>query len=454
VGGSDSSSGAGTTCALKTITAALTKSSTNFNATLHLGAGTYGPGETFPLVVDKGRSLVGAGASTTKIQGSSTAFNTKNTASFLDGLGPDGGVSTNYFVTVIAGDNIGGSNNLGATTISGVTILPASNIAMPTAGYIGLACLAGNGPATGTVPPLPAANLVLKAVTIGPNYDTAFAVGSEPTNQTACNASAVQSTFTGSNSGVLTGACGTTNPTTSWPSSQIGDGQVNDANTFSADGIGIFSAGCGSVQSYHANKFVSGYRGIVMISNPGQYFEVLANTFDGSTAPFMGVGIHMGGGTVIAKLNDNVFTNISETQAADTSAGTTTGYGMLMTGYDVAQAQRNVFHDNDNGLYLGAPGPNFDFSNDTVMNNRNQFYCNSKTTTEVGNGYDLVLGYSSSAHVAKLTGNQWDHAGPSSSVSTTTSANGTDNATNGVANLDVSGFGLAVGATCSTGRKN
>ncbi|HEX4517463.1 MAG TPA: DUF1565 domain-containing protein, partial [Polyangiaceae bacterium] len=104
VGGSDSSSGAGTTCALKTITAALTKSSTNFNATLHLGAGTYGPGETFPLVVDKGRSLVGAGASTTKIQGSSAAFNTKNTASFLDGLGPDGGVSTNYFVTVIAGD--------------------------------------------------------------------------------------------------------------------------------------------------------------------------------------------------------------------------------------------------------------------------------------------------------------------------------------------------------------
>jgi hypothetical protein len=453
VAGSDSASGAGASCALKTITAALTKSSSNYNAILHLAAGTYGPGETFPLIVDKGRSLVGAGASTTKIQGSSAAFNTTNTGAFLDGAQTaDAGLS-HFFVTMIAGDTMGGSNNLGATTISGVTILPAANITTPTAQYVGLACLAGNGPATGTTPPLPTANLVVKGVTIGPNYDTAFAIGSEPTNQTSCNASVITSTITGSNLGISTGTCGTANPTTSWPSSQIGDGQPNDANTFSANAIGIISGGCGSVQSYHTNKFVSGTRGIVMISNTGQYFEVLANTFDGSTSPFLGVGIHMGSGTVIAKLDDNTFTNIGETSGADAVAGFKTGYGMIMGGYDVAQAQRNVFHDNDNGLWMAnPPGPNFDFSNDGVLNNRNQFYCNSKTTTQTGNGYDLLLGYTSSPHVAKFTGNQWDHAGPTSSVSNTTSPNGTDNATNGVSNLDVSSYGLAVGATCSAGR--
>ena len=112
---------------------------------------------------------------------------------------------------------------------------------------------------------------------------------------------------------------------------------VADANTFTNIVLDIFGGGCGSVQSYNNNKFVSGYRGIVMVSNPGQYFEILANTFDGSAAPNMGVGIHMGGGTQVNKINDNVITNISESAAADMAAGVS-GYGLIMGGHNILQA--------------------------------------------------------------------------------------------------------------------
>jgi len=236
--GSDTNNGGGPTCAFKTITAALTASATHYNATINVAAGTYAAGETFPLVVDHGRSLVGAGASTTKIQGATTAtYNTTNTGSLLD--------TGTHFVTMVAGDVMGGTNSLGATTISGLTVLPPSTVTTPTANYLGIVCIAGNAPNTGATPPLPAANLVLKALTVGPNFDTAVAIGSSPTTQTGCNVAITTSTFTGSNVGVLTGACGTANPSLSWPSSQIGDGQSADANTFVGSPIDLFGGGCG-----------------------------------------------------------------------------------------------------------------------------------------------------------------------------------------------------------------
>lgn len=444
--GSDSNNGAGPTCAFKTITAALTASedaTAHANATLHLAAGTYGSGETFPLVVDHGRSLVGAGAATTKIQGSSTAYVTNNTGSIFDNT------SVQFFVTLIAGDNIGGANGLAAATISNVTILPASTVTTPTTGYIGVACTAGNGPNVGTTPPLPSANLVLQSVTVGPNFDVAFSIGSAPSLQTACNAKVLTSSFVGSNVGITTGACGTVNPSNSWPSAQIGDGQVADANTFTGTGIGVFGNGCGSVQSINTNKFVSGYRGTVLVSQPAQYFEVLGNTFDGTTSPFMGMGLQTNAGASIAKLNDNTFANISESAAADTAVGGTTGYGVALGGGSVAQAQRNEIHDNDNGVQVSGKPATFDFSSDGSSVNRNQIYCNSKTLS--GNGYDVVLTFSS-ATALNFTGNQWDHATPTTSVSLTTSANGTDVVTGTSGGATTTNAGAAVTTACAAGR--
>ncbi|HEX4513293.1 MAG TPA: DUF1565 domain-containing protein [Polyangiaceae bacterium] len=443
--GSDTNNGGGATCAFKTITAALTASETHYNATIDVAAGTYAAGETFPLVVDHGRSLVGAGAGTTKIQGATTAtYNTTNTGSLLD--------TGTHFVTMLAGDVMGGANSLGATTISGLTVLPPSTVTTPTANYLGIVCIAGNGPNTGATLPLPAPNLILKTLTVGPNFDTGVAVGSSPTTQTACNVAITTSTFSAANAGVITGACGTTNPALSWPSSQIGDGQPADANTFEGTVIGVFGGGCGSVQSFDVNKFTSGYRGIVLVSQASQYFEILGNTFDGTAAPNMGIGINTNASAVINKLNDNVFTNISESTAADTAVSATTGYAIALGAGNVLQAQRNAIHDNDNGLLIaGAPSQNFDFSSDGTLVNRNQFYCNSKVTT--GNGYDVILDYGSNS-AANFAGNAWDHAPPSTSVSTTTSTNATDIVTGTSGGATTTNYQAAITTACATGRSH
>ncbi|HEX7600223.1 MAG TPA: hypothetical protein VF316_01415, partial [Polyangiaceae bacterium] len=450
--GNDSNTGAGPACAFKTITAALTASNdmTHANATISVAAGTYGVNEVFPLVFNHGRSLVGAGASTTKIQGSSASFNTSNTNSMLDGLGADGGVSTHFFVTLLVGDILGGPNSLTATTVSGVTVLPASNVTVPTTNYLGMVCLAGNGPNTNLTPPLPAPNLIVKGVTVGPNFDYDVVLGSSPTQQTACNAAITTSTFAAANAGILTGACGAANPNLSWPSSQIGDGQVGDANTFTGTGIGVFIAGCGSMQSLSTNHFTSGFRGIVAVSQPAQYVEILGNTFDGTTAPFMGIGIQTNPVAVFSKLNDNTFANISESSAADTAVGETTGYALKLGGGHVLQAQRNTISNNDNGIYIsGTMAANFDFSADGNPVNRNQFYCNSKTLA--GNGYDVVLACGA-GNVANFTGNQWDHGGPTTSVSLSTSPNGTDIATGASSGANTTSFGALISTACAAGR--
>jgi hypothetical protein len=445
--GNDSNNGSAATCAFKTISAALNASKTSYNAKIHVAAGSYSVGETFPLIVDKGRSLLGAGASKTTIEGNSAPYNTTNTGSFLD--------FGQHYLTMIAGDVVGGTNSLGATTIDGVTIVPA-NLTTPTANYVGIACYLGNAPNTGTTPPLPAPNLVIKGSTVGPNYDTGVAIGYSSSQQAGCNVSVITSTITGSNVGIATGVCGyggdggAGNPVSSWPSSQIGDGTAGNANTFTESGIDIFGEGCGSVQSYNFNHFTSGYRAIVIVtgSNTAEYFEILSNTFDGASGTNkMGYGMHTSAGATINKVNDNTFTNISDVPALDTLIGGTSGWAMNLGNGRVIQAHGNKIHDNDNGVYLGGgPISTFDFSSDGSTNFANQIYCNSKVSS--GNGYDLIL---PTAGTYNFAGNVWDHGSPTTSASTTTSPNGTDIVGAGTATTTSAG---ATPNACASGRSH
>jgi hypothetical protein len=444
--GSDTNIGAAPGCAFRTITAALAASAGHANATIHLAAGTYGAGETFPLVVDHGRSLVGAGAASTTIQGASTAsYNTSGTGSFLD--------TGTHFVTLRAGDVMGGASNLGATTLSGFTLLPPTTITTPTTAYVGLVCIAGNAPNAGASPPLPTPSLVVQGVTVGPNFDSGVVLGSQPTQQMACNAVVTGSTVTGCNVGMVTGACGTANPVSSWPSAQVGDGQAADANTFSASTLDVFGEGCGSQQSYSGNHFTSGYRGIVIVSQSAQYFEILGNTFDGTSGPLpMGIGVHTNATAVISKLNGNTFSGISQSAGADAAAGGAgaSGYAMRL-GALTKQAHANRIHDNDNGISLDtAPATGFDFSADGVAANANAIYCNSKAPGGSSSGYDLVLNYAGGS-APNFQSNGWDHAPPSTSASATTSPNGTDVVTGTSAGATLTG-GTAVNTACASGR--
>jgi hypothetical protein len=278
---------------------------------------------------------------------------------------------------------------------------------------------------------------------------------------TACNALVVGNTFTGSNVGVETGQCGTTNPVNSWPSAQIGDGPPSDANTFSKSTIDVLGGGCGSLQSINQNQFVSGYRGIVLISQPAQYFEILNNKFFGMSPSFpMGIGVQTSAAAVISKLNANTFINISESPEADIAVGGaapdggpvvgTTGFALVVS--NVLQAQRNVIHDNDNGVSIGsAPSATFDFSADGTTGNANQIYCNSKPSAAGGAGFDLALKYTGGAAL-NFAGNVWDHGPPSTSAPVMTSPNGTDVVTGTSAGATLMG-GTSIGSvSCTNGR--
>lgn len=441
--GRDTNNGAAPSCAFQTITAALTASSgTAFsNATIHLAPGTYGAGETFPLVLNHGRSLVGAAPGSTKIQGSSANYNTSGTGSFLD--------TGTHYLTILAGDVM--STAYGLSTISGVSILPSSTISTPTTGYMGIACIAGNAPNTGAAPPIPPPNLFLQRVVVGPNFDYGVAIGSSPSHTTACNLFITQSTVTTCNVGLETGACGTTNPVLSWPSAQIGDGVGSDMNGFVNSVIDVFGGGCGSAVSINGNDFSSGYRGIVIISQPAQYFEIIGNQFNGQSTTYpMSIGLQTNASAVISKLNGNTFTNIAESAAADTAVGGTTGFAVAV--YSVLQAHSNLIHDNDNGVLLGtAPPTTFDFSSDTSSTNANAIYCNSKIPGASGVGYDLVLTYANGSPV-NFAGDKWDHASPTTGTSTTTSPNGTDVVTGNSAGASLTGSTAQGTSSCASGR--
>jgi hypothetical protein len=446
--GVDTNSGGGTACAFKTISAALTASAgaSGDNSKIHVAAGTYGAGETFPIVVNHGRSLLGAGAGTTSLQGSSAAsVGAGDAGSFLQ--------TGAYFVTMEAGDVIGGTTDFGATTISGITLLPAAAVTSPTANYLGLTCVVGNGPNTGTSPPLPPANLILTDLTVGPNFDTGVIIGSEPTLKTACNAVVTGSTFTGDNNGLVNGACGTTNPVSSWPSAAVGTKAAgSNNNTFTDCKIDVFGEGCGSALSVYGNNFSSGYRGIVLISG-AQYFEIIDNTFGGSgtttsTYP-MGVGVQTSGSVTLSKLNGNTFSYIAESSGADTATSGTTGFAVVLA--NVLQAQGNIIHDNDNGVYVeAAPPSTFDFSSDSSASNANQIYCNSKLPSASGVGFDLTLAYAGGSEL-NFAGNVWDHSTPSTSASLTTSTNGTDVVTGTSGGAVLSGS-TTLSTACATAR--
>jgi hypothetical protein len=443
-----SNDGAGPNCAFKTIGAALSASagSAHDNAVIHLAAGSYGAGETFPLIVNHGRSIVGAGAATTTIAGSSMPYNTTGTGSPLD-------TGTNY-VSIVAGDVVGGATDYGASKLSGFTLLPAAAVTAPTKGYLGIVCTAGNAPDQGAALPLPAANLLVDGVTVGPNFDVGLEATYQPTQKIACNVAVTRSTFTGANIGVITGGCGGAgNPVMSWPSAQIGDGTVPNANTFSGSVADLLGGGCGSITQIATNQFVSGYRGIVLISGAAQHFEVTGNTFDGSTATMpMGIGLQTNAGAVISKLDDNTFTNISQSSAADTAVGGVTGYAIALGGGgSVLEAHANKIHDNDNGIALGAPATAaFDFSADGTPANANKIYCNSKKGS-TSFGYDLILSYTGGVSV-NFAGNQWDHATPTTGASLIASANGTDYVTGTSAGATLTGAVSVGGVTCATGR--
>jgi hypothetical protein len=271
--------------------------------------------------------------------------------------------------------------------------------------------------------------------------------------QSACNALMIRSNVNACNVGISLGGCGGTgNPVHSWPSAQVGDGVDTHQNNFNESGIDIYTQACGSAQVINDNMFYSGYRGIVIAAQSRGYFEVRKNQFWGAMGTQqMAIGIQTNAGAVLSKLVDNIFDSIAESAGADTAVGVTTGFALRLGG-PVLQALRNQIEGNDNGISLdSAPAAGFDFSSGGVAANANKIGCNSKIPGGGSNGYDLVLNYSGGS-APNFSGNVWDHSGPSTSVSLTTSTNGTDVVTGTSNGATVSGSSALPTLACRAGR--
>ncbi|HEX6839776.1 MAG TPA: DUF1565 domain-containing protein, partial [Polyangia bacterium] len=312
------------TCPFTTISAALTaaNASTAANKTIHVAAGTYDAalGETFPLTVRQGISLVGAGAATTTIKGTG-----------LLNHGTAGGTinDTTLNVTILTGDQTGTS------TISGFTI--TSTLTTPTASYLGVFCDQGNAANTQTAPPpspLPTPTTVLSGVTIGPNYDYGLIVATTttPASLLGCNIKIVASTITGNNNGMWALGCGRGVGKIS-VAALIGDGTAAGGNSFtgnkngSGGGVSVVGWDCVSPMMLDNNVFDGDDNGVNVTNHSGpaggdpslpqpDVYEVRNNTFKNLT----GVGFQADRGVVIDQLIGNTFTNISTGATGTTNA--------------------------------------------------------------------------------------------------------------------------------------
>ncbi len=250
--------------------------------TIHIAAGMYATGETFPLVVRKGISLVGAGATTTTIKGTG----------LLDHSAAGGALNgTTYNVTILTGDQTGTS------TISGLTV--TNTLSAATAGYLGVFCDQGNAANTQTTPPpatLPTPTTVLSGVTIGSFYDYGViaATTTTPAALLGCNIKITGSTINGNNNGMWIVGCGAGVGKISC-AGQLGDGTAAGGNTFSNNknaggGIAVLGYDCVSPLTFDNNTFDGDDNGIVCTNHSGaaggdgtlpqpDVYEVRNNTF-------------------------------------------------------------------------------------------------------------------------------------------------------------------------------
>ena len=439
------------TCPFTTISAALTaaNASTATTKTIHVAPGTYAAGETFPLVLRKGISLVGAGAATTTIKGTGA----------LDHSTAGGSINgTSYNVTILTGDQTGTS------TISGFTI--TNTLMAPMGGYLGVFCDQGNAANTQAAPPpnpLPTPTTVLSGLTIGPNYDYGViaATTTTPASLLGCNMKIVGSTINGNNNGMWAVGCGAGVGKIS-VATLIGDGTAAGGNTFSnnknaGNGVGVVGWDCVSPMYFDNNVFDGNDSGVSVTNHSGpaggdttlpqpDVYEVRNNTFKNMTK----VGFDADRGVVIDQLTGNTFTNIT------TGASGTTGAIALLfstSNSQVTRARNNSFIGNDFGVevdlnpFVATTRPNFDWGTASDPGN-NVFACNSVLHPPPGVGVDFFFNVNGGSTITiPMQGNKWDHVPPNT---TTTVANGDDILMSTALTVDTTGAVLA-NVTCPAG---
>jgi parallel beta-helix repeat protein len=379
--------------------------------TIIVAAGTYA-GESFPIDLRGGTSLIGAGAGVT----------------IVDGIGPydpaaDGGFLKRFLepwqVSFLIGDPQLPSR------LSGVTVRNSSAVAPPAWG-LGVVCNRGNTPRTG---PIPSPNTVVDHVAVEALYE----VGMVVTNQdnSACNLSLVSSTISGSHCGLW--STGYTDALDLPPVAlQVGDGSSDGGNQFTqirdpiacqtTDPQAVPTIQCGNSGSaiylfgnerqviIRGNRINSGDIGLV--SAP--YGTVPEHVvFDDNQLQELRYGIQLHFSSSVDEMNGNQISSCDQAVAL----------------YDSSQvrARGNSIVGNKTGVYINANPVGdqrvIDFGTPADPG-ANRIHCNSSLNMSA-TGFDVGLQLQAPNGTLWLAGNFWDHLPPSLSAEQTF-ADGTD----------------------------
>jgi hypothetical protein len=430
----DAGGGSGATgslaCPYPTITQALAaaNASSATAKTIHVAAGSYGGGETLPLVLRGAVSLVGAGPSVTSLTGVGSHVDANTNLS-----------SSQKYATIVVGTANMSQRIAGLALHVGVGVAP----------MYAILCDRGNAPATGGTA-VPAPSLVVDQVQIDGVYQVGIGVTS-PLDASApgCSLSLTRSTVR-TGTGVSANGCQSIGPSMTTVAIALGDDTPGAGNQFSAATFGaVLVSNCVNTRIV-GNTFTSSTEAIYLGGAPPGAIDIEYNTFDGLSQ----CGIEADGSSVLT-LKGNTFSNIPTGPATSSNCNA----GLYLNGRSqVDSATLNKFFGNAVGVLVAGQGMNLstrakmNFGNPTFPGG-NVFSCNSAIGGIGALGFDfwIALNTNSDGTPITLVGNKWDHAMPTMA----SSQNGTDLA------IDAGGMiapavsyssAQSAGLACPTGR--
>lgn len=382
-------------CPFNTITQGLNAAAQSTSVsmkTVHLAAGSYGSGETFPLEIPGNTTLDGAGINQTVITGG--AADAKALAT-----GPS---------TVVSDPS--------ATQVSAISHLSLRPPA--TANTVGILCYSGNTP-TDNNPSKPAATTMVDAVDLSGYEIAVFARALPDKSAPGCNLQMTRSAIHDGHTAVSEYGCSAAAP--GLPVAvQLGQGnQPSSGNSFvnmmTAGGV-ITAADCTAFLYMYESDIHASSNAIFLNTPVAAQIAIEDNQFH----DLLSFGVMATGNSYITQLNNNLFTRIGP-QAPGGSGNCHSGALCMDNNSQMSNAGGNLIVNNTRGLEITGAGESANrfsvaLGDDSNIGGDNTFACNSNGT----DGRDVWI-HVSGGNVAALTvwldRNHWDHASPSTSGS-------------------------------------
>jgi hypothetical protein len=418
-------------CSFPTITAAVSaaQSSIMTPRTIHVPAGTFTtPGETFPIDLRGGISLVGAGQGATTVIGAgrTTFIPAQNTRTWLSRA-----------ATVQATFLVGDPEK--ASTISGLSLQPPAGRAID--GLEAIVCERGNASQQPPAPNTTVDHVRIEGFEVGVRVTTlgGGSVPSRPGPNSGCNLQLTLSTLKNGYFGVVADGVGIGTVDVQPVSFDLENNvflnmDIGGSQFLAMNGAGLATCNAVAGPVIKNNQFLQEPQkftdwGIWAVTNTVYElsgFDIEGNSF----GPLTNGGIWLWGTVNVKRLVNNKFHDISMEPAANLgwlaaallmNADVANGPGPFPV---VSYARQNEFTGNDIGVdfrslftQLPSNGASLTFDFGTASDKgQNTFSCNSAPASlqTFGAGADVIMEFRTPEPVVTVPfeGNFWDHHPP------------------------------------------